>query len=53
MKKNKKSITEKSLKKIYEKCKPGMQSRLGRVLTYEEFCNTLAYAHAQGMDSKV
>lgn len=53
MKKIKKNITEKSLKKIYEKCKPAMPSRFGRVLTYEEFCNTLAYAHALGMDSKL
>jgi len=45
-----KKITEKSLKKIYEKCKPGMKSRFGRVLSYEEFCQTLAYAHERGID---
>lgn len=49
MKKIKKNITEKSLKKIYEKCKSGMQSRFGRVLTYEEFCQHLSYAHEKGM----
>lgn len=48
MKKNNK-ITEKSLKKVYEKCKPGMQKKFGRVLTYDEFCVHMAYAHKKGL----
>lgn len=48
--KNRKKITEKSLKKIYEKCKPGMKSLFGRVLTYEDFCQALSYAHEKGVD---
>lgn len=49
MSKLKGKITEKSLKKVYEKCKPGMQKKFGRVLTYEEFCKNLAVAHEKGM----
>lgn len=45
----KNKIKEASLKKIYEKCKPGMQKKFGRILTYEEFVATLAYAHERKM----
>lgn len=50
MKKVRQKITEKSLKKIYAKCKPAMLKRFGRVLSYEEFCQSLAYAHDNGLD---
>lgn len=43
-------ITEKSLKKVYEKCKPGMIEKFGRILSYDEFIATLAYAHKEGLD---
>ncbi len=43
-----KKVPEKSLKKVYEKCKPQMMKKFGRVLSYEEFCHTLAYAHHSG-----
>ena len=49
MSKLKGKITESSLKKVYEKCKPGMQKKFGRVLTYEEFCKNLAVAHEKEM----
>lgn len=42
-------FTEKSLKKVYEKCKPGMLKKFGRVLSYEEFVQTLAYAYQKGL----
>lgn len=48
MKKSNK-ITEKSLKKVYEKCKPGMQKKFGRILTYDEFCAHMAYAHKHNL----
>ena len=44
-----KKTSEKNLKKIYERCKPVMQKKFGRILTYEEFVSTLAYAHKKGM----
>lgn len=37
-------------RKVYEKCKPGMLKRFGRILSYEEFVQTLAYAHEKGLD---
>lgn len=40
---------DKSLKKIYEKCKPLMIKKFGRILSYEEFCQILAYAHDKKM----
>ena len=43
-----KNINEKSLKKIYEKCKPSMQKKFGRVLTYDEFVAILAKNHSSG-----
>lgn len=43
------NITEKSLKKIYEKCKPGMLQKFGRVLTYDEFVAHLSYAYEKGL----
>lgn len=49
MSKLKRKLTEQSLKKVYEKCKPGMQQRFGRVLTYDEFVVTLAQAHERGI----
>ena len=49
MSKLKNKVTEKSLKKVYEKCKPGMQKKFGRVLTYDEFCAHLATAHSKGL----
>lgn len=45
----KKNLNEKTLKKIYEKCKPGMLKKFGRVLSYEEFVAALAYAHDKKM----
>lgn len=42
-------LTEESLKKVYEKCKPAMLQKFGRVLSYDEFVRTLAYAHEKGM----
>ena len=45
----KNKIKEASLKKVYEKCKPGMQKKFGRILTYDEFVATLAYAHQKGL----
>lgn len=45
----KQKITEKSLKKVYEKCKPGMIKKFGRVLSYDEFVQSLAYAHDKKM----
>ena len=41
---------EKHLKKIYEKCKPAMLKKFGRILSYEEFVATLGYAHQKGVD---
>lgn len=41
---------EKHLKKIYEKTKPLMLKKFGRILSYEEFVRTLAYAHERGLD---
>jgi len=46
----KQKMKEKSLKQVYEKCKPYMLKKFGRVLSYEEFVRTLAYAHEKGMD---
>lgn len=43
-------FTEKNLRKVYEKCKPGMLKKFGRVLSYDEFIATLAYAHEKGLD---
>ena len=43
-------IKEKHLKKIYEKCKPSMLKKFGRILSYEEFVATLSYVHRKGMD---
>lgn len=43
------TLKEKSLKKIYEKCKPGMLKKFGRILSYDEFVATLAVAHEKGM----
>lgn len=43
-----KNINEKSLKKVYEKCKPSMQKKFGRVLTYDEFVAILAKNHSSG-----
>lgn len=45
-----KKVTEKSLKKIYEKCKPSMLERFGYIMPYDEFVRTLAYAHQNGFD---
>lgn len=45
----KKCINEKTLKKIYEKTKPGMLKKFGRVLSYDEFVSILAYAHDNKM----
>lgn len=45
----KQKITEKSLKKVYEKCKPGMIKKFGRVLSYDEFVQSLVYAHDKKM----
>ena len=45
-----KGFQEKNLKKLYEKCKPGMLKKFGRILSYEEFVQHLAYAHEKGMD---
>ena len=50
MKKLIKGFKEKNLKKVYEKCKPGMLKKFGRILPYEEFVKHLAYAHEKGMD---
>ena len=36
---------ERMLKKLYERSKSGMLQRFGRVLSYEEFIATMAYAH--------
>lgn len=44
-----KKANEKNLKKLYERCKPAMQKKFGRVLTYEEFVATMAYAYKKGM----
>lgn len=43
-----KGSTIRSLEKLYEKCKPAMFKKFGRVLSYEEFVATLAYAHEKG-----
>ena len=40
-----KKLREKDLKKVYEKCKPDMLKKFGRVLSYDEFVSTLAVAH--------
>lgn len=40
---------ENTLRKVYNKCKPAMQKKFGRILTFEEFCRTLSYAHEKGM----
>ena len=45
----KNKLKEVSLKKVYEKCKPGMLQKFGRVLTYEEFVQYLAIAHEKKM----
>lgn len=45
----KKNLNEKTLKKIYEKLKPSMLKKFGRVLSFEEFVATLAYAHDHKM----
>ena len=42
-------LKEKNLKKVYEKCRPGMLKKFGRVLSYEEFVASLAYAHDKKM----
>lgn len=42
-----KEFGKKSLKKIYDKCKPGMLKKFGRVLSYDEFVATLATAHVR------
>lgn len=44
-----KKMKEKHLKKLYEKCKPAMLKKFGRILSYEEFVATLGYAHQKGM----
>ena len=44
-----KGSTMRSLEKLYEKCKPAMLKKFGRVLSYEEFIATLGYAHEKGM----
>lgn len=44
-----KGSTMRSLEKLYEKCKPVMLKKFGRVLSYEEFVATLGYAHEKGM----
>lgn len=36
---------ERMLKKLYERSKSGMLQRFGRVLSYEEFVTTMAYAY--------
>ncbi len=46
----KQKVTEKSLKVLYKRCKPAMLKKWGKILTYEEFCQTLAYAHENGLD---
>ena len=50
LKKKIKQLTEKNLKKIYEKCKPGMLKKFGRILSYDEFVAALSYAHKEGLD---
>lgn len=50
MRKIKQQFTEKSLKKVYEKCKPAMLKKFGRIMSYDEFIATLAYAHKEGLD---
>lgn len=45
----KNKIKEASLKKVYEKCKPGMLKKFGRILSYEEFVEYLAIAHERKM----
>lgn len=40
-----KGLSEKNLRKVYERCKPGMLKKFGRILSYDEFCASLAYAH--------
>ena len=42
-------LKEKDLKKVYEKCRPSMLKKFGRVLSYEEFVASLAYAHDKKM----
>lgn len=42
-------LKEKHLKKLYEKCKPAMLKKFGRILSYEEFVATLGYAHEKGL----
>lgn len=42
-------LKEKDLKKVYEKCRPCMFKKFGRVLSYEEFVAFLAYAHDKKM----
>lgn len=44
-----KGQTVKSLEKVYNKCKPAMLKKFGRILSFEEFCATLAYAHEKGV----
>ena len=50
MKKKIKQFTEKNLKQVYEKCKPGILKKFGRILSYDEFVATLAHAHEEGLD---
>ena len=45
----KKNLNEKPLKKIYEKSKSGRLKKFGRVLSYDEFGDMLAYAHDHKM----
>lgn len=44
-----KKLKEKDLKKVYEKCKPGMLKKLGRVLSYDEFVSALVVASEKKM----
>lgn len=44
-----KKLKEKHLRKLYEKLKPMMLKKFGRVLSYEEFIASMAYAHEKGM----
>ena len=43
-----KNINEKSLKRVFEKCKSSMQKKFGRVITYDEFVAILAKNHSSG-----
>ena len=45
----KKKVSEKHLKKLYDRLKPLMLKKFGRVLSYEEFVANMAYAHQKGM----